>query len=90
MRNTDTGEIIDYIVSPVMYNEERFDSRKRNPELPQDADANGAYHIALKGSMYLHKINEYADSDGNMDNRKLKITNEEWFKYMQTRKEYNV
>lgn len=88
MRNPDTGEIVDYIASPVMYNEERFDSRKRNPELPQDADANGAYHIALKGLMYLQKINEYADPDGNMDNRNLKITNEEWFKYMQTRKEH--
>ncbi|MFR5192918.1 MAG: hypothetical protein ACLTFZ_10060 [Lachnospiraceae bacterium] len=38
-----------------MHNEERFDSRKRNPELPQDADANGAYHIALKGLMFYRK-----------------------------------
>ena len=26
-----------------------FDSRKAGNEMPKDADANGAYHIAMKG-----------------------------------------
>lgn len=90
MRDYSTGEVIDYIASPVMYHRERFDSQKKNPSLPLDADANGAYHIALKGLICLQKINEYADPDGKMDIKNMKITNEEWFKFMQTRRESNV
>lgn len=90
MRDYSTGEVIDYIASPVMYHRERFNSQKKNPSLPLDADANGAYHIALKGLMCLQKINEYADPDGKMDIKNMKITNEEWFKFMQTRRESNV
>ena len=45
--------------------------------MPQDADANGAFHIALKG-LYLLRH--------GIKNGKLgKITNEDWLKFVQTR-----
>jgi len=40
----------DYILSPVADDKGRFfDSRKAGDDMPKDADANGAYHIAMKG-----------------------------------------
>lgn len=57
LRNSSTGINIDYIISPVKNkNNDFFDSRKGNPYLPKDADANGAYNIARKGLMLLETI----------------------------------
>lgn len=56
-------------------------------KVPLDADANGAYHIALKGLMCLQRINEFADKEGKMDYKYLRIKHEDWFRYAQTRKE---
>ena len=69
----------DRIISPVINsNGEFFTSQiKKNNPLPQDADANGAYHIALKG-LYLLK-------HGIKDGKLGKITQEEWLKFAQTR-----
>ena len=57
MRNSRIGEDEDYMLSPVF--DERqgcfFDSRKALEHEPKNADANGAYHIALKGVMMLKK-----------------------------------
>lgn len=72
----------DFILSPVRNrsgklfdSREYFDIAKTNatPELPQDADANGAYHIALKG-LWLLK---------NGFPRKNWIASESWFQYRQ-------
>ena len=53
--NKETGE--DYILSCVKdKNGEFFDSRKAREDEPKDADANGAYHIGLKGLMILERI----------------------------------
>lgn len=82
MRNSNntTGE--DYILSPVAdKNGIFFDSRKDNENLPKDADANGAYHIALKGLYLLKQIN--LAEPGKKVN--LSIKNEDWFKFVQTR-----
>lgn len=87
MEDFRTGESIDEIVSPVMYQGKRFKSNPENPWLPIDADANGAYHIALKGLMCLQRIDQYADEEGRMDWSYMDIKLEDWFKYMQTRNE---
>lgn len=85
MEDSQTGESIDEIVSPVMYQGKMFKSKSENPQFPIDADANGAYHIALKGLMCLERIDRYADMDGRMDWSYLDIKHEDWFQYMQTR-----
>ncbi|MBR3311683.1 MAG: type V CRISPR-associated protein Cas12a/Cpf1 [Solobacterium sp.] len=74
--NPKTGE--DYIISPVMDKDGKFFlSDVNDKSLPCDADANGAYNIARKGLMILKKIDEGKSSSD------LKITNEEWFAYIQ-------
>lgn len=87
MEDAQTGESIDEIVSPVIYKGRKFKSSQVNPQLPVDADANGAYHIALKGLLCLQRIDQYADENGRMDWSYLDIKQEEWFRYMQTRNE---
>ena len=39
----------DFILSPVQKNGKFFDTRRSNEDEPLDGDANGAYHIAIKG-----------------------------------------
>lgn len=68
----------DYILSPVG---NFFNSAKADKELPCDADANGAYHIALKGLWVKHKVNEADD----ISKIKLAISNKEWLKFVQER-----
>lgn len=82
MRNSVTGTDEDYLISPVMNVEGVFyDSRKADNTLPKDADANGAYHIAKKGLMWLEQIQSF---DGN-DWKKLDLdkTNKGWLNYIQ-------
>ena len=82
MRNSHpnaTGTDDDYLISPVKAADGKcFDSRneakEKHPTLPTDADANGAYHIALKGLMGIR--------------RKFAVSwqkNESWFKFVQER-----
>lgn len=68
----------DYILSPV---EPFFNSLDANPQLPLDADSNGAYHIAMKGKMLLDKIATTEDLKG----LKLAISNEEWLSFITKR-----
>ena len=67
----------DKIVSPVMNTQGKFYVSGTNPALPQDADANGAFHIALKGLFLLKK----KIKDGKL----CKMTHEEWVEFAQTR-----
>ena len=68
---------LDFILSPIERNGEFFDSEKYNKSgdisLPRDADANGAYHIALKGLWLLE--NNFPEDDW--------ITKQTWFSYRQ-------
>lgn len=85
MRNSVTGSTDpkdDYLISPVKNaNGSFFDSRDNVNGLPKDADANGAYHIALKGLMILQK-NNLAKND--KDRKSIKtISNQDWFKFAQ-------
>ncbi|MBO4859624.1 MAG: type V CRISPR-associated protein Cas12a/Cpf1 [Treponema sp.] len=82
----------DYLISPVKARDGTFyDSRieaekgiDKNgrwvSKLPVDADANGAYHIALKG-LYLLENNFNRNEKGVIQN----ISNVEWFKFAQTK-----
>jgi CRISPR-associated protein Cpf1 len=79
MRNSIPNTDEDYLVSPVMNkNGEFYDSRSCNETLPKNADANGAYHIALKG---LYLIKNVFDAGG----KDLKIPHEKWFEFVQPR-----
>lgn len=82
MRNSNNATGEDYILSPVADKKGNFfDSRKHSENLPKDADANGAYHIALKGLYLLKQIN--LAEPGKKVN--LSIKNADWFKFTQTR-----
>ena len=80
----------DYLISPVMADDGTFyDSRvevakgktadgKWISKFPVDADANGAYHIALKG-LYLLQNDFNLNEKGYIEN----ISNADWFKFVQ-------
>jgi len=77
MRNTsaETGE--DYFNSVVRDRSGRcFDTRRAEAAMPKEADANDAYHIALKGLFVLEKLRK-GESIG--------IKNTEWLRYVQQR-----
>lgn len=79
-----TTPAVDCIVSPVM-NEASyfFDSREASPAFPQDADANGAYNIALKGLQIAKEfIDEATDAPWRVTYKK---SNNEWLRFVQER-----
>ena len=84
MRNSIPNTEIDYLISPVKSEDGNFfDSREElkkgeNAKLPIDADANGAYHIALKG-LYLLENDFNRNDKGVIQN----ISNADWFKFVQ-------
>jgi len=80
MRYSRIGEEEDYILSPVKGpNGTFYDSREADGSLPKDADANGAYHIALKGAMLLERMRDH-DTTTN-----LSIKNDQWFAFASKR-----
>ncbi|WP_407399469.1 type V CRISPR-associated protein Cas12a/Cpf1 [Treponema sp.] len=90
MRNSIPNSEIDYLISPVKADDGTFfDSREqlafgKEAKLPVDADANGAYHIALKG-LYLLQNDFNRDEKGVIQN----IKNVDWFRFVQE-KEYKL
>ncbi len=84
IRNSKPNSEIDYLISPVMAEDGSFfDTREEaalgdKARLPKDADANGAYHIALKG-LYLLKNNFNLNDKGYIEG----IKNADWFKFVQ-------
>ncbi|MGA0242301.1 MAG: type V CRISPR-associated protein Cas12a/Cpf1 [Candidatus Marinamargulisbacteria bacterium] len=81
----DAGQKQDYILSPVRNKQDEFfDSREVSNTASLnvdtwDGDANGAYHIALKGLCYIEQLRQ----DGAK--AKLAINQETWFAFMQER-----
>ena len=70
MRSSNGASGEDYINSPVMdLDGHFFDTRAGIQDLPLDADANGAYHIALKGKLLLERIR---------DGKNTAIKNTDW------------
>lgn len=83
LRNTVAGtdNENDYILSPVEYEEGKFfDSRKAGEDEPQNADANGAYHIAMKGLQALRRIR-----DGKVNKFPKNGERKAWLAFMQNR-----
>ena len=88
MRNSKSGTDIDYLVSPVAKNGKFFDSRNVDEGWPKDADANGAYHIGLKGLWILEQIQKSFEEAKKMKTKKapklnLAISNKEWYAFAQ-------
>ncbi len=82
MRNSITNSEVDYLISPVKNSNGSFyDSRKADATLPKDADANGAYHIAKKGLMWLEQIKEFKGE--NWKKLDLEKTNKAWLNFVQ-------
>ena len=87
MRNSIPNSEIDYLISPVKAEDGTFfDSREqlalgKNAKLPIDADANGAYHIALKG-LFLLQNDFNRNEKGVIQN----ISNADWFRFVQEKK----
>jgi CRISPR-associated protein Cpf1 len=80
MRNSVTNTNIDYLISPVKNKEGYFyDSRLAKDNLPNDADANGAFHIAKKGLWAIQQIKKAND----LKKVKLAITNKQWLQFVQ-------
>jgi CRISPR-associated protein Cpf1 len=74
----------DFILSPVEFAQDQFfNSEGVKGEWPQNADANGAYHIALKGLWILDQIDQANQEE--LKKVKLAISNQEWLKFVQCR-----
>ena len=70
------------MISPVMNDQgEFYDSRNCGKNLPENADANGAYNIARKGLWIIDQIKR-ADE---LSKLKLTISNKEWLSFAQSR-----
>ena len=82
MRNSIVGTETDYLISPVADKTGNFfDSRKGIENLPNNADANGAYNIARKGLWVVEQIKETKD----LKKVKLAISNKEWLQFVQNK-----
>ena len=82
MRNSITHSEVDYLISPVKNKQGVFfDSRQADATQPKDADANGAYHIAKKGLMWLEQIHQFEGEDW----KKLDLdkSNRAWLQFKQ-------
>lgn len=74
----------DFILSPIADSKgEFFNSLKAKPDEPKDADANGAYHIALKGLLNLQALKEMKD----LKKPDWKIKNKDWLEFVWNRNE---
>ena len=77
----------DEIISPVL-NEagEFYNSEEKNKKLPLDADANGAYCIALKGLYEVKQIKNNWKEDEKFPRKTLKISHNDWFDFIQNKR----
>lgn len=94
LRNSNAEKDLDQIISPVMNDAGEFmitpeekAKMTETRELPNDADTNGAYHIALKGLLLLteHINKTEIAENGKIPREMYSITNAEWLAYRQVR-----
>ena len=88
MRNSSRSNgVVDYLISPVKGLDGKFfntdEMVSSSTIMPCDADANGAYHIALKGLYVLNKNKESIDKTSF--NPDYKCDRQEWLNYVQSR-----
>lgn len=82
MRNEDENE--DYIISPIRNsNGEFFCTKNGMKGLPLDSDANGAYHIALKGELMLRMMADSYLGDDSKPNIPF-VGDKEWLTFVQS------
>ena len=91
MRNSKSdNEDPDYdkIVSPVLNDDNKFfdSSDNSNGKYPENADANGAYCIALKGLYEVKKIRENWSDLMDFPRETLKIKHYDWFDFIQNKR----
>lgn len=80
MRNSKIGSDVDYLQSPVADEKGNFyNSDTCGNDLPQNADANGAYNIARKG---LWMVGQIKAADGSSE-VELFLSNKEWLVFAQ-------
>lgn len=80
LRNSRKNPEEDYILSPVAdENGVFYDSRSCGDQLPENADANGAYNIARKGLMLIRQIKEAKE----LGKIKFDISNKAWLNFAQ-------
>ena len=91
MRNSKIGTVEDWLISPIKDNSSNsFDSRDiKDNSMPQNADANGAYHIALKGQLILKQLSE-ASKDNDIKGFKPNLSNAEWYVFITSRKKISL
>lgn len=83
LRYSNSADGRDFILSPVTNEKDEFyHSETADKLLPRDADANGAYHIALKGLWVLQQLAKQED----LKKIKLAIGNKEWLSFVQNKK----
>lgn len=79
-----TDNTSDYILSCVKDEKDRFfDSRCAPQDMPQNADANGAFHIGLKGLWLLRQIHKWQGDWQNKKSPNFAISNQEWYRFIQ-------
>jgi CRISPR-associated protein Cpf1 len=76
MRNSNANQ--DRIISPVRNSSGEFFDSNNPGNMPKDADANGAYNIALKGLLTVQRIKQSTESKPD-----LVITTKDWLKFIQ-------
>ncbi len=86
LRHSKTGTEIDFILSPIQGKDGKFfDSREASNKHPKDADANGAYNIALKGLWNLQQIKQHDWNTEKPKKLNLNMKNEDWFGFIAER-----
>ena len=89
------AEDYDMIVSPIRNDSgEFFDSSKyknddfgkESVDMPKDADANGAYCIAMKCLFEMKKVQQGWSKSDKKNFDFLTVTNEDWFDFMQNKR----
>ena len=74
----------DYILSCVKDEKGQFfDSRRTPQDMPQNADANGAFHIGLKGLWLLRQIHKWQGDWQDKKSPNFAISNQEWYRFIQ-------
>ena len=80
IRNSKTRSDEDWLISPVKdIKGNFFDSRETDYSMPKNADANGAYHTALKGLLMLEQLKEAED----VTTFKADLSNKAWYRFAQ-------
>ena len=81
MRNSRVNTDEDWMISPVKDHRGHFfhSSKLKDHSMPQNADANGAYHIALKGLLMLQQLSKNSENNFKPD-----LSKKAWFEFIKS------